>query len=849
MSSQIRLLILNSHREKFQQKQPTSFNYIIDMRFTLVLFVVLFGLKNVTAQNLNRQFVKIELTEQGADIQVSDGKYVVALLSEQIIQTTFFPNGSAEKIDSSHAVLLQAQANPWELQEIQTEAVKEGKSKMYILKSGEVGVKIITKPFDISYFYKTTEVSEAQGYYFDRTSKIEFDLSTEEQLMGAGARVLGMNRRGYRLQLYNRAHYGYETHSELMNFTMPIVLSDKGYALHFDNPQIGWLDLDSKKQNKLTYEVIGGPLRYQVVFSDDWKDLTNSLTSLLGRQPLPARWTLGNFASRFGYHSETEAKQVVAEFRKQQIPLDAIIFDLYWFGKDIQGTLGNLEFYRDSFPNGEQMIADFRSQNVKTILITEPFILTTSKKWQEADRMKLLGTDTLGNSYRYDFYFGNTGLVDLYKPEARVWFWEIYKQFHAYGAAGFWGDLGEPEVHPTKLKHGEKWADEVHNIYGHDWARLLYEGYRKDYPTERPFILMRAGYSGSQQYGMVPWSGDVSRTWGGLKPQMEISLQMGLQGMAYMHSDLGGFAGANKDPELYVRWLQYGVFQPIFRPHAQQEEPSEAIYKDAQTKALAKAAIELRYQLLPYNYSIAYENHQAGTPLLRPIFMEFPEAKWSFAETESYMWGNAFLVHAITDSMSSTKEKVYQTKLPSNASWFELSTGRLVTKSKVIMTNDGNYNVVSTPKTIHHIPVFVRSGSFVPMSPIIQSTEQYRDSAAILHFYIDPIAGADSTSFIWYEDDGATYNAEAKGLAKKLYCTSSTQSKSCSLTFTPEIGANLWEKYFQFAFLVHTPVSPKEVLLNGQKVAFKFDKEKQTLQFKEISKLKVSSPQQLELKW
>ena len=301
------------------------------MRFTLVLFVVLFGRNSVTAQNLNRQFVKIELTEQGADIQVSDGKYVVALLAEQIIQTTFFPQGSAVKIDSSHAVLLQAQANPWELLEIETVALKEGKSKMYILKSGAVGVKIITKPFDISYFYKTTEVSEAQGYYFDQTSKIEFDLSTEEQLMGAGARVLGMNRRGYRLQLYNRAHYGYETHSELMNFTMPIVLSDKGYALHFDNPQIGWLDLDSKKQNKLTYEVIGGPMRYQVVFSDDWKDLTNSLTSLLGRQPLPARWTLGNFASRFGYHSQTEAKQVVAEFRKQQIPLDAIIFDLYWF--------------------------------------------------------------------------------------------------------------------------------------------------------------------------------------------------------------------------------------------------------------------------------------------------------------------------------------------------------------------------------------------------------------------------------------------------------------------------------------------------------------------------------------
>jgi alpha-glucosidase (family GH31 glycosyl hydrolase) len=827
------------------------------MRFSLLLFVVLFGLNTVVAQNPNRQFVGIELTDAGAEIQVSDGKYLIAPLSGKIIQTIFIPtsspstrNESQFQIDTSHAAMLKPSKDLlWTLDRVVQEAGSEmGKTSMYILKCGLLEMQISTNPFHINYTYMSVGLSEARGYYFDETPKIEFDLSAEEQLMGAGARVLGMNRRGYRLQLYNRAHYGYETHSELMNFTMPIVLSDKGYALHFDNPQIGWLDLDSKKQNKLTYEVIGGPLRYQVVFSDDWKDLTNSLTALLGRQPLPARWTLGNFASRFGYHSETEAKQVVAEFRKQQIPLDAIIFDLYWFGKDIQGTLGNLAFFRDSFPNGEQMIADFKTQNVKTILITEPFILTTSKKWQEADRMKLLGTDTLGNSYRYDFYFGNTGLVDLYKPEARIWFWEIYKQFHAYGAAGFWGDLGEPEVHPTKLKHGDKWADEVHNIYGHDWARLLYEGYRKDYPTERPFILMRAGYSGSQQYGMVPWSGDVSRTWGGLKPQMEISMQMGLQGMAYMHSDLGGFAGANKDPELYVRWLQYGVFQPIFRPHAQQEEPSEAIFKDAQTKALAKAAIELRYQMLPYNYSIAYENHDNGTPLLRPIFMEFPAAKWSFTETETYMWGPSFLVHAITDSMTSSKDKVYQTKLPSDASWFELSTGRLVVKSEVIMTNDGNFNVVSTPKTLHHIPVYVRSGAFIPMSPIVQSTEAYRDTAVLLHFYVNPRA-IDSSSFVWYEDDGTTYDAEAKGLAKKLLCTSATQSKSCTVTFTPEIGANVWIKYFQFALLIHTPICPKEVIWNGQKVAFKFDQEKQTLQFKGISKLKITSPQQLELKW
>ena len=162
---------------------------------------------------------------------------------------------------------------------------------------------------------------------------------------------------------------------------------------------------------------------YQVIVGDDWKDLVKEYTFLTGRQPLPPRWAFGNFASRFGYHSEAEARKVVTQFRKDSIPLDAIIFDLYWFGKTIQGTLGNLSFYRDSFPNPEKMIQDFAQNKVKTILITEPFILTSSSKWKEAEEKKLLGTDSLGNPFKYDFYFGNTGLLDIYQPHVRSWLW------------------------------------------------------------------------------------------------------------------------------------------------------------------------------------------------------------------------------------------------------------------------------------------------------------------------------------------------------------------------------------------------------------------------------------------
>lgn len=823
------------------------------------IFLWIVFLSNLSlAQNKQRELLGLDITEKGAEIKVSDGLYLITPLSEKIIQTTFLPTSSMDsgnkKIDTSHAVLLKPSKDlNWELDRVMKEPeraqYKFAPSSMYILKCGMLEMQIFTNPFHINYSYLSVGVSEARGYYFDQTPKIEFTLEPDEKLMGAGARALGMNRRGYRLQLYNRAHYGYETHSELMNFTMPIVLSDKGYAIHFDNPQIGWLDLDSKKENKLTYEVIGGPLRYQVIFSDDWKDLSYHLTSLLGRQPMPARWTLGNFSSRFGYHSEQEARMVVDEFRKEQIPLDAIVFDLYWFGKDIQGTLGNFDFYRDSFPHGEQMISDFRKQNVKTILITEPFVLTTSKNWQVADKLKLLGTDTAGNSYRYDFYFGNTGLIDLYKPEARVWFWEIYKKLHGYGAAGFWGDLGEPEVHPSGLKHGDLWADEVHNIYGHDWARLLYEGHRKDYPQERPFILMRAGYSGSQRFGMVPWSGDVNRTWGGLKPQMEISMQMGLQGMAYMHSDLGGFAGANDDPELYVRWLQYGVFQPIFRPHAQQEVASEAIFKDPQTKALAKAAIEMRYQLLPYNYSLANENAQFGTPLMRPILMEFPKQEWSFTEAETYMWGPSFLVHAITDSMGADPSNTYRIKLPSTTSWFDFHTGRL---ANALFYNNlpTGYKVVESTKSLDHIPVFLRNGSIIPMSPVIQSTEEYVDSNVTLHLYIDPNGPEVTYGFKWYEDDGSTFDAQRIGKYKELICSSNISKGICQFLASAHYGEQWTDHTFKFYCQVHTPMPPSQIRIMGKKQKFEFNETTQVLTIKGNPKFRIEEEAlEIEFKW
>ena len=786
------------------------------------LLLLLFITSLSSAQNANRKFESFKKGNNALEIKTSDGLYIIKAYSDKIVETTFIPKGvpsdskSAKQTfnPNSEAVVLAPKKG--------IAKVSENRNTLTFSTSAIV-VSIQKFPFQISYFNQQKLLfSEKSGYFkqkhiplenvkgnikADSTEVIQFNISPDEMLYGGGARALGMNRRGNKLALYNRAHYGYETHSELMNFTIPMVLSSKMYAVHFDNSAIGYLDLDSKKNNTLEYETISGRKTYQVIVGDSWTDLISNYTDLTGKQPLPARWTLGNFSSRFGYHSQEEVEKTIKKFQENQIPVDAIILDLYWFGKQMKGTMGNLDWEKETFPNPDKMIADLNAKGIKTVLITEPFVLTTSKKWQEVVDKKVLATDKSGNPFTYDFYFGNTGIIDIFKPEGKDWFWNIYKRLIHQGVVGLWGDLGEPEVFPSEAVTAGGKADEVHNIYGHNWAKLIVDGYKKDFPNQRPFILMRAGYSGSQRFGMIPWSGDVSRSWGGLQSQMEISLQMGMQGMAYMHSDLGGFAGDYFDNELYIRWLQYGVFNPIFRPHAHEDVAAEPVYKDIVTKAKAKKQVELRYQLMPYNYTMAFENNQKGTPLMRPLFFEEPENSKLLTVCETYLWGNEFLVTPITKA-GVTSTSVY---FPKNNNWFDFYSDEEIlagTTAKVDVVED-------------HIPVFVRGGAFIPMIKTIQNTSKYSLAEIDLHYYFD--AKTTQSSGKLYNDDGTTANAFEKGVFEVLNFNGHANGKIVIVKLNSEIGKNFPSSDKNVSLMIHN-IKAKSVNVNGKTIAFKIVK-------------------------
>ncbi len=364
-------------------------------------------------------------------------------------------------------------------------------------------------------------------------------------------------------------------------------------------------------------------------------------------------------------------------------------------------------------------------------------------------------------------------------------------------------------MHPSDLLHATGSADEVHNIYGHNWAKLIFEGYQKEFPNQRPFILMRAGYSGSQHYGMIPWSGDVNRSWGGLQSQPEISLQMGMQGMAFMHSDLGGFAGGNLDDELYTRWLQYGVFQPIYRPHAQEEVPSEPVFREPKTKALAKKSIELRYSLLPYNYTLVFDNNQKGTPLMRPLFFEDSNTA-SFTNDKTYLWGNSFLVSPVVQA-GIKEQAVY---FPENSNWYDFYTDEKVVggQTKTVSLNEES------------IPTYIRGGSFIPMIKPIQNTTLYNLRNVDLHFYFDESL-KESEGHL-YNDDGEAPNAFEKGKYEVLNFKSEVCRNLLRLQIGTIIGENYQSSSKKIKLVVHN-VRNKPKKVKGHN--FEWNKENNTL--------------------
>lgn len=725
------------------------------MKNVRIVFFLLFS--------LNFAFAQVKSYKEKSNVANSSNAclWTVQYFANHIFKLTLNPKGYIKTENISDAVVLKPIAKTTHHSKnfnvkIQGDTVFVGNQNQIIL---------------------TTQINNSNYKGF------QIHLQNDEQIFGGGERALPLNRRGYKFNLYNNPWYGYGEGADNLNYSVPFFTSNKGYGLFFDNPSKGYADIAKTNNNIFEVGFESGELNVYVIQGKNYAEILESYHQLTGKQPLPPRWALGNLMSRFGYTSEQQLNEIAAKMKAGNIPVDAIIFDLFWFGDSIKGTMGNLDWVnKQAWPNPTKMIQDFKKSNIQTVLITEPFVLKSSLNYQASKPFHAV--DSNGKPYLLnDFYFGEAGLIDLFRTDAQQWFWNKHKQQMNKGVEAWWGDLGEPEKHPSAVFHNLKDfgfkrlfnANEVHNLYGHTWTKMLYNNYAKDFPTKRLFSLNRSGFAGTQRYSIFPWTGDVSRSWSGLNAQLPVLLGMSMSGVPYVHSDAGGFAGGDGDNELYVRWLQMAAFTPIFRPHGTAlynvdknafSFPSEAALIDEPYQSYAKKAIDLRYQFLPYNYNLAYQQSKFGKPLMAPLYYYNSSDSFITSIVDQYYWGEQIIVAPILQK-NTMQRSVYLPQQSKKYYKFNSST-------------NFESGFITDTASLNNQLIYVKEGSILPIwnKPVNANTAAFSTNQIQWQYYATNTNTINKYSL--FNDDGITKNA----VPHFIHCTVEEKEESFKMNFT-----------------------------------------------------------------
>ncbi len=633
---------------------------------------------------------------------------------------------------------------------------------------------------------------------------------------GAGERGYNFNLKGDTLVMYNKQNYGYtagDKRIRQMNITMPLFLSSNGYAIVFDDRAAAEMVMS----NPISYTTESRqPVSYYFINSaGSLADLTKELSLLTGRQNLPPLWSLGYITSKYGYRTQSETEGVIDTLKRDGYPVDGIVLDLYWYGKE--QDMGRLSWDPAQWPDHKKMLSNLKDKGVNTVIISQPYVLRNGEglsNYNELASKGLLLKDTTGNTQKVTIWVGEGGMFDVSNSATRSWLRDRYRQLTLEGVGGWWGDLGEPEVHPESGLHANGLRTrEYHNQYGNDWSSIISDLFKEEFPDRRLMTMMRGGTTGLQRYNVFPWSTDVSRSWGGLQPQITIMLNSGLSGLGYMSHDVGGFAideTAPYDPELYVRWLQLGTFSPILRTHAQKTaEP----YKYPDHQNIILPLIKERYRWLPYNYTLAYENASEGQPLVRPLNFYSADSRYDDI-TDEYLWGRDLLVAPVMKPGQVERRVIFPDGL-----WVDYNN-----PTRIYHGGD----TIIYPAPLEVLPLFVRAGSFIPQADYrMENTNDYRTVSYTIRYY--PYLGKSESTI--YEDDLKSTTS----LTDNSYAiiTLSGDAAMDGITITANSKGSYPEAPVkkQLKFIIHLfDGKPSEVKVDGRNAkGWKYDSSTSTL--------------------
>jgi alpha-glucosidase len=610
-------------------------------------------------------------------------------------------------------------------------------------------------------------------------------LYPDEKFIGLGEKTGNLNRRGSSYVNWNTDAALHGVDADPLYKTFPFFIGLHGgltYGLFFDNTHKSYFDFGATTDEQMSwFGADGGDMNYYFFGAQSVEKIIEDYTWLTGRIEMPPLWSLGYQQCRWSYMSAAEVLDIAENFRKEKIPADVIYCDI-----DYMDGFKIFTWNKETFPDPKGLIDKLKAMNFRLVTIVDPGIKVEPgyKQYDEGVAKDYFATYLNGEKYIADVWPGRCHFPDFFRDDVRDWWGTSFTALTEPGVEGFWNDMNEPAAWgqnmPWLVKFGEYYMPEVRNAYGMQMARATYEGIRKISGNKRPFVLTRAAYSGTQRYSAA-WTGDNSAYDAHMLLGQRMVNSLGITGMSLIGVDIGGFTG-DPTPALMVRWNSLGVYTPMFRNHAMQgTKMREPWCWGKENEAIIKKDIEFRYRLLPYIYSGFYQSHKTGMPLSRTLAINYRDNENVFDVKyhNQFLFGDAIMV-APVESTRFTAE-VY---LP-QGEWYRLSTEENYTGDKAI--------IAEAPLT--DLPVFIKAGAIIPMQNVIQSTDEKGDGILEVNVWF----GNEASSFVYYEDDGSSYDYEKGEYYKREI---SFDPKNRLISFS-EVDGSFESKYDKIKLVLH----------------------------------------------
>jgi alpha-glucosidase len=749
----------------------------------------------------------------GIEIRSGEAIMQITALRNDVLRVRVGPTGHLPE-DASWAVLSEAKSASVPVSADDDATTVGFRTKLLRVSVGRTSMHL--RITDLSGAIVQEDAANRPIEFHGPAFRVYKTMPAEEHFFGLGDKPGPLDRRDHAYDLWNTDAYAFQESTDPIYKSIPFFLTSLAgmtTGVLFDNTWRTSFDFGKESPDAYSFGSQGGPLDYYVLYGPDAKHVLATYAWLTGPSPLPPLWSLGFQQSRFTYHPESEVRAIADRLRADKIPVDAIYLDIDFQDHHRPFTVDEIQF-----PHFAQMIEDLKKQNFHVVAITDPHIAHLPNANYAPYDSGIAGNHFVknpdGSVYIGKVWPGPSVFPDFTRKDTREWWGSLYTQFVHDGISGFWNDMNEPSVFngpkgtmPGDVKHRIDEPEfqtrtathlEIHNVYGMENSRATYDGLLKLEPDQRPFVLTRATYAGGQRYA-VTWTGDNSSTWNHLRLTTPMLLNLGLSGFGMAGADVGGFIGS-AGPELLTKWFELGAFQPIDRDHACDTSANQEIWVHGpEQEAIRRRYIEERYKLMPYLYTAAEELSRTGLPIVRPLFVEFPDATKDrhpidLDSGNEFLFGNNLLV---APAVYPEKPDAYSVELPL-VNWYNYWTGEKVDggvwSDGVPALNDPGFigrKIMIKPQ-LDVLPVFVREGSILPLQPLVQSTAETPQGPLTLRVY----PGKDCKGTL-YMDDGRSF-AYKQGSYLRMEFTCSETPGGITVHIGPHQGSYVpWWKDVQ----------------------------------------------------